>query len=93
MAFSTFGELGQDGEDFVSQAVGFHCAKHGLPRAEDKAQFLEQLAVALMRAEAVGSLTFPFVIPGPGPGLGAIKALTHQGVTKVSSRSSPHIQS
>ena len=49
MAFSTFGELGKEGEDFVSQAVVFHCAKHGLPRAEDKAQFLEQLAVALTR--------------------------------------------
>ena len=49
LAFSTFGELGEDCLEFTSQAVAFYCAKQDLPRAEGEALFRQQLAVVLMR--------------------------------------------
>jgi hypothetical protein len=49
LAFSTFGEQGDECSEFTSQAVAFYCAKNDLSRSEAEAQFQQQLSVALMR--------------------------------------------
>ena len=49
LAMSTFGELGEDCLEFISQAVAFYCAKHDLPRAEGETQFRQQLSAEPMR--------------------------------------------
>lgn len=47
LALSSFGELGENCLEFISQV--FYCAKQDLPRAEGEAQLRQQLSVALMR--------------------------------------------
>ena len=49
LAFSTFGEAGEDCLEFLSQAVTFYCAKQDIMRTEGEGQFKQQLSVALMR--------------------------------------------